>query len=596
MDHLVDYLKRIGVLKSPYLIRAFLDVDRADFVPQRLLARAYEDEPLPIGYDQTISQPYTVAFMLELLDPRPGETMLDIGAGSGWQTALLAHVACQRQRGRVYALERIPELCAFAQKNISRDEERAACVSVFCQNAESLGRALPSSFHKIICAAEVADVPEEWKTRLKTGGILVFPQDGGITKLTKNPDNTFTKHTFPGFAFVPFIQTTNSSPHVVAAAPTRSYSRMQAPRANHRRNAGNSARKTTDNGAARASMLRQQNIVFLGLGAAALLFYALIAPPADFPSGTIIHIKEGETLSEITRRLAEKRIVRLSPVLEFFARVSRNSAALQAGDYFFEEPVSALTVLRRLRANTASSRVRVTVVEGYTLKDIAKVFAERGFFSSAEFFAVTGLPATDLRESAGPAQVDFSPVSQFVAQKPARANLEGFLFPDTYFFTAGARPEDVISMMVRNFDRQMDQNVQREIAASGRNFYDVLIMASLLEKEASAFRDWQIVAGILWKRLDAGMPLQVDATLSYLNDKGSLQLSKEDLATDSPYNTYVVLGLPPTPIANPGIGAIRAAVRPIQTPYWYYLSDRGGNMHYGADFDAHRENKMRYLR
>lgn len=576
MEDLAVYLQRIGVLKSPYLIRAFRGIDRADFVLQRFKPQAYEDNALPIGHGQTISQPYTVAFMLELLDPRPGETILDIGAGSGWQTALLAHTVTQsNQQGRVYAMERVPELCDYARRRLAVYEELKEHISLFCRNAEQLPKVLPSSFHKIICAAEIKSVPHDWQKRLRAGGLLVFPQDGNICKWEKKKDGSFKKETYPGFAFVPFI--TEHSVHNIKIPTT-----VLLP-------------SCFSKPFFRFAKIFSYRVLLPVFFFAILFFYALAAPPSEFPSGVIMHIEPGETLTKITTHLKEKQIIRSPWFFQLLARISQNGMALQAGDYFFEKPLSVISILERLRGEDAGPHVRVTVVEGYTLYDIAELFEELGFFEKTEFFGVTGTPVATVREHAPSSTPDFTVVSTLVAERPAGANLEGYLFPDTYFFSPNARPEDVTGVMIRNFDKQIDKTLRAEITESGRSFFEALTMASLLEREAVTFRDRQIIAGILWKRLDVGMPLQVDASLSYVHDRASLQLTKDDLESDSSYNTYRNKGLPFGPIANPGIGAIRAAVRPVQTSYWFYLSDRQGNMHYAADFEEHKQNKFRYL-
>ncbi len=120
-------------------------------------------------------------------------------------------------------------------------------------------------------------------------------------------------------------------------------------------------------------------------------------------------------------------------------------------------------------------------------------------------------------------------------------------------------------------------------------------MASILEDEANTLEDKRIIAGILWKRLKLKMPLQVDSTLRYTTGKSSGELTKADLSANNPYNTYVNKGLPPTPISNPGLDSIRAAITPTNTSYLYFLSDKNGNMHYAETFEEHKQNRINYL-
>jgi UPF0755 protein len=149
--------------------------------------------------------------------------------------------------------------------------------------------------------------------------------------------------------------------------------------------------------------------------------------------------------------------------------------------------------------------------------------------------------------------------------------------------------------MRENFARQT-QDYQEDILKSKKSLNDIVIMASIIEEEANgSLESKRIVSGILWKRLSLKMPLQVDAPFTYYNGKNSYTLTKEDLAQDSPYNTYINKGLPPTAIANPGIDSIRAAIAPTQTDYLYFLSDKKGNMYYAKTFAEHKQNKELYL-
>jgi len=176
--------------------------------------------------------------------------------------------------------------------------------------------------------------------------------------------------------------------------------------------------------------------------------------------------------------------------------------------------------------------VRVTVPEGFNIRQIAERLEEAGFFPAEEFIKLA-------------------------------QNEGGYLFPDTYEFYGHARPEEVILRMKENF-----------LKKAGEVSPDAVIMASLLEEEAAQTEDRKIISGILWKRLGAEFPLQVDA------EPG----------------TYEYLGFPPSPITNPGLDAIEAALHPAASPYWYYLSDKEGNTHYAKTFEEHKQNRLKYLR
>lgn len=202
---LIDELIQQGYLKTPLIIEAFRKINRADFLPREMEDEAELNIPLPIGFGQTISQPLTVAFMLELLSPQPGDKILDIGSGSGWTTALLSYIASQKEEGKVYAIERIPELVEFGRENVAKYNFIKSGVAEIFYGDGSKGLKEKAPFDKIQAAAAAERIPPAWKEQLKVGGRIVSPVGGSIWLLIKKNEKKFEEYEYPGFAFVPLI-------------------------------------------------------------------------------------------------------------------------------------------------------------------------------------------------------------------------------------------------------------------------------------------------------------------------------------------------------------------------------------------------------
>lgn len=204
-ENLIQEIIDSGYLKSPHIIEAFLAVDRKDFVVSEHQDETYLNIPLPIGFGQTISQPLTVAFILELLQPQDGEKILDIGAGSGWTTALLAYIVYQKEKGKVIAIERIPELKGFGERNVAKyNFIKKGVVEFICADG-SKGYEKETPFDKILCSAAVKEVPKDWLKQLKTGGRMVTPFNGEVQLWIKKAEKEFDIKRFQGFTFVPLI-------------------------------------------------------------------------------------------------------------------------------------------------------------------------------------------------------------------------------------------------------------------------------------------------------------------------------------------------------------------------------------------------------
>ncbi len=246
----------------------------------------------------------------------------------------------------------------------------------------------------------------------------------------------------------------------------------------------------------------------------------------------------------------------------------------------------------------------IKIVEGWNLYDFHTYINSLPNWSGDELLKITGQPKKDYRlEPEDTWPVDFSDRFSFLESKPKYYGLEGFLFPDTYRVFEDATIDDLVIKMLENFDSKLSPEMRKEIERQGRTIYDVIILASLVEKEALINYsdpeniDARTVAGIFLNRLKIGQALQADATLTYVFNNNKPAHSGEELKVDSPFNTYRYRGLPPTPIANPGIKAIEAAINPLSTNYYYFLTTLDGvNIYYARTYEEHLQNKYKYLK
>ena len=292
-------------------------------------------------------------------------------------------------------------------------------------------------------------------------------------------------------------------------------------------------------------------IVFFVLAGNFWLFF--LSAPKNFPSGKTVVIEKGTGLAEISGKLKKGELVRSKYAFALYARAFNKSKKIKYGKYLFNEPVSVFALVGRLaKGEFGFKPIKVTITEGLTIKEISELFGGFENFDKKEFLEKT-------------------------------EKLEGYLFPDTYLFLPFAETEQIIGTMTDNFKKK-----------AGDVGKDIVIMASLIEKEVPDSDDRKIVSGILWKRLELGMALQVDAVFPYITGKQKVLL--EDLKIDSPYNTYLNKGLPPGPISNPGLDAIDAARNPKESPYLYYLSGKDSKTHFAKTFSEHLRNKEKYLK
>lgn len=317
---------------------------------------------------------------------------------------------------------------------------------------------------------------------------------------------------------------------------------------------------------------RSQRILLWSLAALSVLcllyaFYILYCrAPKEFHARTIITVRNNSGLNEIAQTLAEQKVIKSPFWFRALVILMSGQAGVQAGDYYFEKPAGIFGVSSRLTHGAFGlTPVRVTFPEGMTVTQMATILRDQ--------------------------LIDFDSEAFIRSAKPK----EGYLFPDTYLFLPNANPQTIVSTLENNFDAKI-KTIDGAIKSFKKPLKDVVVMASILEAEARTTETRETISGILWKRLGLGMPLQVDAPFQYIIGKNTFQLTLDDLKFDSPYNTYKYKGLPPTAIGNPGIDALTAAVTPTKSPYFFYLSDVRGNMHYTKTYEEHLANKERYLK
>lgn len=240
----------------------------------------------------------------------------------------------------------------------------------------------------------------------------------------------------------------------------------------------------------------------------------------------------------------------------------------------------------------------VTLIEGWNSQQIAdKLATSQLGFSADDFLQLAGYPKKNYQSlTINKWPQDFSDNYDFLRDKPKYVGLEGYLFADTYRFRPSSSPEEVVIKLLDNFGRQLNTKMRQDIENQGKTIYQIVTMASLLEKEVRSEKDMKIVSDIFWRRIKNGQRLESCATLAYILGKNKPQYSYEETRIDSPYNTYVNDGLPPGPIGSPSLKALRAAIYPTSNNYNFFLTrpDNGETI-FSRNFEEHKVNKAKYL-
>jgi UPF0755 protein len=304
-------------------------------------------------------------------------------------------------------------------------------------------------------------------------------------------------------------------------------------------------------------------LILLGLGAYVRFIFT---PPPGFPIDTEVIIEEGSSAKAVAKQMQEAGYVRSRLALYLSLLYWFDPSDIKASTYVFTTPLSPRALANELTTgHFANDLTKLTLIEGERATQMAKRAAEvLPMFDEADFLALA------IKE-------------------------EGRLFPDTYFVPDTYTAEDLFKLLTTTY-AEKTAPLREQIVASDRTEDEILILASIIEREANTKESMRLVSGILQERLRIGMALQVDASLEYVLDKPLGELLAEDLKMDSPYNTYLTSELPPTPIGNPGLDAIMAVLDPEPSEYLFYITGYDGKFYYARTFDEHRLNIARHLR
>lgn len=308
------------------------------------------------------------------------------------------------------------------------------------------------------------------------------------------------------------------------------------------------------------------------------------------------NIKKGEGVTDIGANLQQKGLIKNKLLFQLYVSGKGISKKLKAGDYSFSPNMSIAQIANKIASGEIEKK-KLTILDGWNLRDVAWLLEGQEIIKAENFYKIAGFPAADFTKlTQSEIVAEYVKKYSFFSDKPVSAGLEGYLFPDTYEISASDSAEVFLDKALANFDEKLNSKMRDEIASQKKTIFEVLTMASLLEKEGNNLKDKKEISGILWKRLAIGMPLQVDATIGYITLNKTINITRTELAVDSPFNTYKFKGLPIGPICNPGLDSIKAAIYPAQNDYWYYLSTRSGQMIYSRTYEDHLIAKAKYLR
>jgi UPF0755 protein len=308
------------------------------------------------------------------------------------------------------------------------------------------------------------------------------------------------------------------------------------------------------------------------------ILIVLLLPPTLQGEEKQVLIPKGSTFREVVQALDEKGLLRSPTAFYLMARVSGVAGSVQAGEYELNTAMTPAVILHKLVSGDVV-KYRITIPEGYTVRQIASRLAELGIITEQEEFLRAAFSS------------DFDAMLGIDGE-----SVEGYLFPDTYLFSKAVAPQEVIRTMVGKFKRVYTPEFSQRAAELGLTDREVVTLASIIEKETGLSEERTLVSAVFHNRLKRGMPLASDPTVIYGIKDFDGNLRKRNLETKTPYNTYIIQGLPPGPIANPGRASIEAALYPAQVNYLYFVSRNDGSHHFSATLREHNAAVRRYQR
>lgn len=307
------------------------------------------------------------------------------------------------------------------------------------------------------------------------------------------------------------------------------------------------------------------------LGFAAILGWTLTQPVSSAGEPVLITIKPGMPAKIIAQELESQNLIKNALVFRIAARLQGLESSLQAGEYSIS-PAMPIRQMLTMMSQGQTAYQQITIPEGYTIEQVAGLLAEKKLANPDKF--------KELAKT-------FAPFPYMAPTPNTKYSAEGFIFPDTYRVAKGTTEEELLTMMVKQFDAKLTPEIRQRAAELGLSIREVVIMASLVEKEAKLSEERPVIAGVFANRIKQSMPLQSCATIQYILGYPKAELTIQDTQISSPYNTYQNMGLPPGPIANPGNAAIKAVLFADTTEYLYFVADKQGKHHFSKTYEEH---------